>query len=114
MSSFESCSGSDGQLGNQPIDSEKLIGQHRTKGDEPHTAMQFRQPGGNVYYQKVNEHPAYRLTPNTTHSSVNNRMGTPEFSISLSQLFPGFAGNNLELPLALISPDQRIEIEIEF
>ena len=114
LSSFESCSGSDGQLGNQPIDSEKLIGQHRTKGDEPHTAVQFREPGGNVYYQKTNEHPAYRLTNNTTHSSVNDRMGTPEFSISLSQLFPGFMGANLELPVSLISPDQRIEIELEF
>lgn len=114
LSSFESCSGSDGQLGNQPIDSEKLIGQHRTKGDEPHTAVQFREPGGNVYYQQTNEHPAYRLTSSTTHSSVNNVMGTPEFSISLSQLFPGFMGANLQLPVSLISADQRIEIELEF
>ena len=114
LSSFESCSGSDGQLGNAEVDAERLIGQHRSKGDLPSTARQYREPGGNVYYMDCNEHPAYRLTANTTHSSSANRMGTPEFSISLSQIFVGWMGNQLELPVSLINPDQKIEIELEF
>lgn len=114
LSSFETCSGSTGQLGNAVVDAERLIGQHRSKGDLPSTAAQYREPGGNIYYMNANEHPAYRLTNNTTHSSNTNVMGTPEFSISLSQIFVGWMGNQLELPVSLINPDQKIEIELEF
>ena len=103
MSSFESASGSDGQLGNTQMDAEKLIGQHRTKGDLPHVARQTREAGGNVYYMDTVEHPEYRLTANTTHNSANNVMGTPEYSISLGQIFVGFMGHNLELPVSLIN-----------
>ena len=114
LSSFQSCSGSDGQAGNNVVDAEKLMGQHRSVGDNPHVASQYREIGGNVYYMDTEEHPAYRLTSNTTHSSANDVMGTPEYSISLSQIFVGWMGNQLELPVSLINPDQKIEIELEF
>ena len=112
LSSFESCSGSNGQKDNEPEDAQKLIGQHRIKGDYPTKIERCREPKGLVYYTNSKQHPAYELQTSTIHSST--QMGTPEFMISLSQIFVGFQGQNLEIPCSLISPDQSIEIEIEF
>ena len=112
LTSFESCSGSNGQKNNGHKDSEKLIGQHRIKGDYPTEVERFREPKGQVYYTNSKQHPAYELQTSSIHSST--QMGTPEFSISLSSIFMGFQGQNLEIPCSLISPDQSIEIELEF
>ena len=50
LSSFQSCSGSNGTAGNAKIDAERLMGQHRSVGDHPHKAEQYREISGNIYY----------------------------------------------------------------
>ena len=120
LSSFESASGSNDQYGNDRRDAEVLIGQHRVKGDKPAKNVSRPRPGGDVNYMETQEHEAYRLQSSTTHNSAttdthpNGVMGTPEFSIPLSSIFQGYMGNQLELPVSLINPDQKIEIELEF
>lgn len=122
VSSWETCSGAkaqrsgnkgDGALINDEQDREKLMGQMRLVGSAPYANKVLfdginpnRDTDEGIKFKECQVHPAYKLTTDAT--------STPQFMISLQQLFPGFMGQSLELPVSLIDPNDQIEIELMF
>ena len=109
MSSWETGSGSKKIKGNgaaKNVSVEVLAGQMRIKGDLPYKEQTIVRPVADAVYVNTQEHPAYSLT--------GSESSTPEFQLSLQQLFPGWMGQNLELPVSLINPNDEIEIELDF
>tara|TARA_R100001594_G_scaffold145382_1_gene195489 strand:- start:929 stop:2902 length:1974 start_codon:yes stop_codon:yes gene_type:complete len=109
LSSWESGSGSKNIEGNTALEGatvETLAGQMRIKSDLPYLRESYNRPVNANMYVNTQEHPAYTLQGGAS--------STPEFMVSLQQLFPGFMGQNLELPVELINPNDNIEIELEF
>ena len=113
--SYETCSGSR-RTGNK-VGKEVFAGQMRLVGSDGYDALE---PDPNVKGRKgarpclmdakVNQ--AYRLS--TFFKDTATEAGSPEFTIELSTLFPGFFGNRLQLPLALINHDDEVSIELVF
>ena len=109
LSSWESGSGSKKVKGSGAaigVALEVLGGQMRVKSDLPYDVRDLNAYAAIEKYLDTHTHPAYRLT-----GSADT---TPEFMISLSQIFTGWMGQNLELPVELINPNDNIEIELDF
>lgn len=113
-SSFETCSG--GKRNADPAQAESLSGQMRLVTDgytklEPSLVVPGRTgPRPCLMNGEVFEN--YRLK--TFYNDTSDQAGTPEFSISLQQLFPGMFKNHLSFPLHLVDRDDEIAIEIVF
>ena len=119
-SSWESCSGArnqrseaDGTLITNNENREILAGQFRIKSTKDYVDGNMLDSLNNEFtavkglkFKKAQLHPAYTLRTSEDE--------TPQFMISLQQLFPGFMSYNLELPLALINPNDQVEIELFF
>ncbi len=111
--SYETCSG--GRRTGSKSAKEVFGGQMRLVGSDGYDALE---PDPNVKGRlgarpslmdaKINQ--AYRLS--TFFNDTSTEAGTPEFTIELSTLFPGFFGNRLQLPLALINHDDEVSIEL--
>ena len=119
-SAWESCSGAksqrsptDGALKTDEENREMLPGQFRIKSTKDYVDGNKLDSLNNEFtavkglkFKKAQLHPAYTLR--------TSEEDTPQFMISLQQLFPGFMSYNLELPLALINPNDQVEIELFF
>ena len=119
-SSWETCSGAksqrkatDGTVVANEEERHKLSGQFRIKSSNDYINQNKLDSlhdnladATSLKFEAAQIHPAYKLT-----TSVET---TPQFMISLTQLFPGFMGHNLELPVALVNPNDQIEIELYF
>jgi len=100
-------------FGNVNYERQMLAGQMRIVGSVPYKEKVLydginpnRDTDEGIKYVESRKHPSYKLTTSSTT--------TPQFMISLQQLFPGFMGQSLELPVALIDPNDQIEIELYF
>ena len=111
--SFETCSG--GRRSGASASKEVFAGQMRLVGSDGYKALT---PDPNVKGRRgarpclmdaqVNQ--AYRLS--TFFKDKADEAGSPEFTIELSSLFPGFFGQRLQLPLQLINHDDEVSIEL--
>ena len=111
--SYETCSG--GRRTGDKATKEVFAGQMRLVGSdgykalEPDTAQKGR-AGARPCLMEAQVAQEYRLS--TFYKDTANEAGTPEFTIELSSLFPGFFGQRLQLPLQLINHDDEVSIEL--
>jgi len=111
--SYETCSGSR-RTGNRS-GTEIFAGQMRLVGSdgyvkqEPALNVKGR-AGARPSLVDCQLNDAYKLK--TFYKDTSTESGTPEFTIELSTLFPGFFGQRLQLPLQLINHDDEVSIEL--
>lgn len=111
--SYETCSG--GRRTGSKTTKEVFGGQMRLVGSdgykalEPDTAQKGRN-GARPCLVEAQVAQEYRLSG--FYKDTATEAGTPEFTIELSTLFPGFFGQRLQLPLQLINHDDEVSIEL--
>lgn len=112
-SSFEGCSG--GKRDAVFADKECLAGQYRlvASGDYSAKLPSTKVPG------RLGARPAVmsaqldnNLKLKSFYADTTVEAGTPEFSIELNELFPGFFAQKLQLPLGLINKQDEVSVEI--
>ena len=111
--SFETCSGGR-RTGNKAV-KEVFAGQMRLVGSDGYKALepdtnQKGRLGARPSLMEAQVNQSYRLS--TFYKDTATEAGTPEFTIELSTLFPGFFGQRLQLPLQLINHDDEVSIEL--
>lgn len=112
-SSFEGCSG--GKRDAVFADKECLAGQYRlvASGDYQAKLPSTKVPGRQGARPAVmNAQLDQNLKLKTFYNDTATEAGTPEFSIELNELFPGFFAQKLQLPLGLINKQDEVSIEI--
>ena len=112
-SSFEGCSG--GKRDAVFADKECLAGQYRlvASGDYGAKLPSTKVPGRKGARPAVmNAHLDQNLRLNDLTADTATQAGTPEFSIELNELFPGFFSQKLQLPLGLINKQDEVSIEL--
>ena len=113
--SYETCSGGR-RTGNKEA-KEVFAGQMRMVGSDGYKALEpdvnsKGRRGARPCVMDAQVNQAYRLS--TFYKDTSTEAGTPEFTIELSSLFPGFFGQRLQLPLQLINHDDEVSIELVF
>ncbi len=106
--SFETASGS--KKDEKVSSIETLPGQYRLVVDEYKKQAPSTKTAGNNDNRanQMSAHPERLLK--TFYTDTSTEAGTPEYSISLQQLFPGFFKEGYQLPLALIAEEVLLEI----
>lgn len=114
-SSFEGCSG--GKRDAVFVDKESLPGQYRLVASDdydaklPSTRVAGRQ-GARPAVMSAQMDKNLRLK--TFAADTATEAGSPEFSIELNELFPGFFAQKLQLPLGLINKQDEVSVEISW
>ena len=113
--SYETCSG--GRRTGNTDSKEVFGGQMRMVGSDGYNALEpdlnsKGRQGARPCVMDAEVNQAYRLS--TFFKDTATEAGTPEFTIELSALFPGFFGQRLQLPLQLINHDDEVSIELVF
>lgn len=113
--SYETCSGGR-RTGNKDA-KEVFAGQMRLVGSDGYKALEpdlnsKGRQGARPCLMEAQVAQEYRLS--TFYKDTATEAGTPEFTIELSSLFPGFFGQRLQLPLQLINMEDEVSIELVF
>ncbi len=111
--SYETCSGGR-RTGSKNV-KEVFGGQMRLVGSDGYKALepdinQKGRKGARPCLMETQLNDAYKLSG--FFKDTADEAGTPEFTIELSTLFPGFFGQRLQLPLQLINHDDEVSIEL--
>lgn len=105
--SFET--GSGGKLDQDEANAEVFAGQYRLALPYIKKTANERVSGNlNQPPMMLDAQPEHKLKK--FYKDTEGEAGTPEFSISLSQLFPGFFQKNFQIPLGLISDEVVLDI----
>ena len=105
--SFETASGSK----KTDVDGiEKLAGQYRLVVDEYKKQAPSTVTAGSSDNRANQMSAKPKTLLKTFYDDTSTEPGTPEYSISLAQLFPGFFKEGYQLPLALIAEEVLLEI----
>ena len=105
--SFETASGSK----KTDVDGiEKLAGQYRLVVDEYKKQAPSTVTAGDSDNRANQMSAKPKTLLKTFYDDKSDEAGTPEYSISLAQLFPGFFKEGYQLPLALIAEEVLLEI----
>ena len=105
--SFETASGSK----KSDVDGiEKLAGQYRLVVDEYKKQAPSTVTAGSIDNRANQMSAKPKTLLKTFYDDTATEAGTPEYSISLAQLFPGFFKEGYQLPLALIAEEVLLEI----
>lgn len=110
--SYETCSGA--RRISTAGSAEVFAGQMRLVGSDGYvkqTPAQIKgRSGARPSVMDCQLDDAYKLK--TFFKDTAEEAGTPEFTIELSTLFPGFFGQRLQLPLQLINHEDEVSIEL--
>ena len=110
--SYETCSG--GRRTAAKDYAEVFAGQMRLVGSDGYVSQAPAQvkgrAGARPSVMDCQLDDAYKLK--TFYKDTSDEAGTPEFTIELSTLFPGFFGQRLQLPLQLINHEDEVSIEL--